>query len=331
MLIAVMLGREKIKFGYGYGNSLSISGEGPNMDMLRFDFHYGVLSFSSIHSATVGEFAPAVPDRYTKYIASNKIKIMLPDLFEFGIGESIVYSGRGLEWAYINPFLFYKYGEMSLQDRDNGTVFLDFQTDFLKDFELQGTFFLDEDILSNLQDLSLFSNKTGYQLGFLWYEPFSLSDLSIACEYTRIRPYVYTHTDYKNTFTAFGTILGHRIGPNADEFLTRLNYNLSSRVRFNFEYRHTRSGENIIDAHGILARNVGGDVFQPYRFGIDSDHAEFLDGVRYSCDFFTAGLRIEPWREIFFDVNYTYNHQKNMETGSKAEQSYLILKMSIEY
>lgn len=331
MKLAVQLGREKIKFGYGYSNSLAISGEGPTMDFLRFDFRYGVLSFSSIHASTVGEFSHNMQNRFTKYIASNKIKITLPDLFEFGIGESIVYSGRGLEWAYVNPMLFYKYAEMSLQDRDNGTIFLDLQTDFIKDFEIQATFFLDEDILSNLQDLDLFSNKTAYQLGFFWYEPFSLYDLSLICEYTRIRPYVYTHTDYMNTFTSFGTVLGHRIGPNADEIMARINYNLSSRVKFNLEYRHSRSGENIYSPTGVLLKNAGGDPFQPYRFNVDATRLSFLDGIRYNQDYISAGVRLEPWREIFFDINYTYSQNKNIETGSKNVQSYLALKMTIEY
>jgi hypothetical protein len=331
MLIAVQLGREKIKFGYGYGNSLAISGEGPNMDLLRFDFRYGILSFSSIHASTVGEYDNTIQNRYTKYIASNKIKVSIPNLFEFGIGESIVYSGRGLEWGYINPFLFYKYAEMSMQDRDNGTVFLDLQTSFLKDFELQATFFLDEDILSNLQDLDLFSNKTGYQVGFFWYEPFGLNDLSLTCEYTRIRPYVYTHNEYMNTFTAFGTILGHRIGPNSDEILSRINYNFSSRIRMNLEYRHTRSGKNILSPQGVLVRNVGGDVFQPYRYNVDDTHPSFLDGVRFDYDYVSAGFHLEPWREIFFDIIYTFTQEKNITAGSKSNLSYMVLKLTIEY
>jgi len=331
MLIAVQLGREKIKFGYGYGNSLTISGEGPNMDLLRFDFRYGILSFSSIHASTVGEYDNTIQNRYTKYIASNKIKVSIPNLFDFGIGESIVYSGRGLEWGYINPFLFYKYAEMSMQDRDNGTVFLDMQTSFLKNFELQATFFLDEDILSNLQDLDLFSNKTGYQLGFLWYQPFNLNDLSLTFEYTRIRPYVYTHNEYMNTFTGFGTILGHRIGPNSDEILSRINYNMSSRIRFNLEYRHTRSGKNILSSTGLLIKNVGGDVFQPYRYNVDDTHPSFLDGVRFDYDYITAGVHIEPWREIFFDLNYTFTQEKNITAGTKSNLSYLVLKLTMEY
>ena len=111
---------------------------------------------------------------------------------------------------------------MDLQDRDNGTVYLDLQTNFIKNLELQGTFFLDENILSHLQDLSLYSNKTAYQVGAFWYSPFNVNDLSLVLEYTKIRPYVYSHTNPKDSYTSFGQNLGHRIGPNSDELYSTI-------------------------------------------------------------------------------------------------------------
>ncbi len=134
-----------------------------------------------------------------------------------GIGESIVYSGRGLELAYLTPVGFYKFIEHSIQDRDNANLYFDFQSGFIKNLEFQATFLLDENILSNLQDLDKYTNKTAYQLGVFWYQPFSINDLSLILEYTKIRPFVYTHFDSMNVYTAFGKNLGHRIGPNADE------------------------------------------------------------------------------------------------------------------
>ena len=117
---------------------------------------------------------------------------------------------------------------MSLQDRDNGNLYFDIQTSFIPNLELQGTFFLDENILSNLAELDSFKNKTAYQLGLFWYEAFTINNLSWILEYTRIRPYVYSHANIKNTYTAWGTNLGHRIGPNSDEIFTRLAYNVNS-------------------------------------------------------------------------------------------------------
>jgi len=295
------------------------------------DFNYGIISFSSLHATTVGEFHVDRSLNYTKFYAYNKLKFTFKNLFEAGIGEAVIYNGRGIDLAYLNPFAFYKFIEMSLQDRDNGVLFLDFQSDFLKNIELQATFFLDENILSHLQDLELYSNKTAYQVGAFWYSPFSISDLSLILEYTKIRPYVYSHTNIKNSYTAHSELLGHRIGPNADEIYSKLSYNFSEKLRVRFEYQHIRSGKNIYDAQGNLVFNAGGDAFQPFRDGIDAQHIKFLDGERINKDIFTLGFRYEPFREIFFELNYSYLIEKNITKEKSFYSSYAYLKMTLEF
>ncbi len=93
---------------------------------------------------------------------------------------------------------------------------------FIPNLELQASFFLDENILSNMSDLNRFSNKTAWQVGAYWYTP--INDLAIVGEYTRIRPFVYTHTNPKNTYTSWNDPIGHPIGPNADQIWLKAEY-----------------------------------------------------------------------------------------------------------
>ncbi len=330
MNLSIQLGREPITVGYGYGSKLVLSGDGPAMDFLQFNFDYGIVHFTSIHASTVGIFAPERDDRYTKFWAFNTLRFTLPGLFDIGIGEAIVYSGRGIEIAYLSPLAFYKFIEMSLQDRDNGVLYLDIQTSFISNLELQGTFFLDENILFNLGDFDSFTNKTGYQLGAFWYEAFTINNLSWILEYTKIRPYVYSHTNIKNTYTAWETNLGHRIGPNADEIFTRFAYNVNSWIGASLEYRHLRSGENIYDDDGNLIKNVGGDIFVSHE-SRESDIAIFLDGIRINTDIFQAGIRIEPIRDFIFDIIYNYRIDDNITEGYKNDFSYGLIKFTLEY
>ena len=219
---------------------------------------------------------------------------------------------------------------MSLQDRDNGVLYLDFQTSFISNLELQGTFFLDENILFNLGDFDSFTNKTAYQLGAFWYEAFTIRNLSWILEYTRIRPYVYSHVNIKNTYSAWGTNLGHRIGPNSDEIFTKLAYNVNSWISIAMEYRHQRSGENIYDDEGNLIKNVGGDLFVSHE-SRQSDKVVFLDGIRINTDVFQVGFRIEPIRDFIFDVIYNYRIDDNLTNGYKKDFSYGLIKFSFEY
>lgn len=331
MNLSLQIGREDITLGYGYGSKLVLSGDHPALDFFKFNFDYGVVHFTSLHGSTVGPFSFNRAERYTKYFAFNKLKIVIPELFDFGIGESIVYSGRGLELGYLSPVNFYKFVEMAIQDRDNANIYLDIQTKFIKNIELQGTFFLDENILSNLSDLKLYTNKTAYQVGGFWYEAFGIQDLSLILEYTRIRPFMYTHFDVENNYSSHGVSLGHRIGPNADELLTRLAYNVSQNLRFELEHRFVRKGENEYDDEGILVRNVGSDIFITHGDVPDNTQTFFLDGVRVNKNLVKLGLRIEPLKDFIFDISYNYLITDNVTKKSKEDISYVLMKFILEY
>ena len=331
MDISFQLGREHKTAGYGYGSKLVLSGNNPPMDFLQFNFDYGIVRFTSIFASTVGEFSSNPDARYTKYWAFNRLKLSFKNLFDVGIGESIVYSGRGIELGYATPLGFYKFIEHSLQDRDNANLYLDFQSNFIDNLEFQGILFLDENILSNLQNLDKYTNKTAYQLGLFWYQPLSLNDFSLVVEYTKIRPFVYSHVDSMNTYTAFGKNLGHRIGPNSDEIFSRLSYNFNEWIRMNFNYAFVRSGENIYDGDGNLVKNVGGDIYLNHDSRPENDKAYFLDGVRINNNIFEIGLRIEPVRDFIFDIIYNYNVEKNLTTGEKINTSYGYIRFSLEY
>jgi hypothetical protein len=331
MGISLQFGREQIKYGLGYSNSLTLSGLGPDMDFFKFGFKYGVINLSSIHASTVGQFSKDIYQRYTKFLALNRLSLSFKDVLDFGITDGEVYSGRGVEFGYLLPFGFYKFIEMSLQDRDNAIAGLDFQTHFLKNIEFQGSLFLDEDPINYLQDITLINNKTAYQLGTFIYEPFKISNLSFIFEYTKIRPYVYTHTNIQNTFTANGTLLGHQIGPNADQIYSKLSYNFSGKTSLGFEYQHIRKGKNVTDSLGNVIKNVGGDEYFAYRFGVDNDHPQFLDGIRINTDIFSLILKTELFRSIFVDLDFSYSRSKNLQTNVIDNLTYSYIRISVDY
>ena len=331
MNIAVQVGREDITLGYGYGSKLVLSGDNPTMDFLKFNFDYGIINFSSMHASTTGYFSFNRVDRYTKYVAFNRLKLKFDNLFDIGIGETMVYSGRGIELGYLTPLAFYKFIEMGLQDRDNGNIYFDLQTKFMKNLELQATFLLDENILSNLADLEKYTNKTAYQLGAFWYQPFYINDLSLIFEYTKIRPYVYTHFDIKNNYTAFGKNLGHRIGPNADELMLRSAYNFNEWLRMTLEYRYSREGNNVYAEDGTLIKNVGGDIALSHGYENFNKKAYFLDGEKLNTNFLSIGIRVEPIRDFIFDVSYNYSNQKNLAKNLSDKIGYALFRFTLEY
>jgi len=331
MHLSIQLGREYKTVGYGYGSKLVLSGDNPPLDFIGFDFNYGIVKFTSIHGSTVGDFSYNMSERYTKYWAFNRLKLSFENLFDVGIGENIVYSGRGIELGYLSPLGFYKFVEQSIQDRDNANLYFDLQTSFIPNLEFQATFFLDENILSNLQNLDIYKNKTAYQLGAFWYEAFTLENLSVIFEYTKIRPFVYSHVDIQNTYTAWETNLGHPIGPNSDEVFSKVAYNLTDWIRLSLDYKFIRRGENIYDGQGNLIKNVGGDLNISHGPDPENENAYFLDGIRFNNNIFQLGLRIEPIRDFVFDIIYNYDQEKNLTEGTISKQSYALIKFQLGY
>ena len=59
--------------------------------------------------------------------------------------------------------------------------------------------------------------------------------------------------------------------------------------------------------------------------------AYFLDGERVNCNFFSAGVRIEPIRDFIFDISYNYSNQKNVTKNVTNNLSYALLKFTLEY
>ena len=330
MSLAFQIGREKIKFGYGYESKLVLSGDHPLLDFFRINFNYGIFSFTSLHASTVGEFNADRSQNFTKLIALNRFKLHFKNLFDFGLGENVIYTGRGIDLAYLNPFAFYKFEEMSLQDRDNGSLWLDLQTNCFKNLEFQVTYFLDDNPLGNLQDFSNYINKTGYQIGGFWYSPFSINDLSVVLEYTRIRPYVYSHINPKNSYTAFNQLLGHHIGPNSDEIFLQIAYNFNEKIRFNFDYQYIRHGQNNYDSQGNLVFNAGGDAFVAHRDNVDPMRIDFLDGERINQNIFTFNIRYEPYRNFVFDLFFRETMSKNISREISANSRYGYLRLMFE-
>lgn len=331
MLLAIEIGKERIKTGYSYDQSLVLSDNGPEMDFIKFNYNWGIMRFNSYTASTVGPFNQDRSKNYTKFIAANQIVFSIPKVFDIGIGEQEIYSGRGIDIGYLTPFGFYKYLEQDLQDRDNGTFYITGQTNFMKSFQLNATFYLDENFIGKFSELNAATNKIAYQVGAMAYEPFGIENLSLQAAYTFIRPYVYSHINPQNSITGFGTILGNEIGPNGDRIYTNLTYYFSEKIKFDLTYTHSRKGNNIYDDQGNLIKNVGGDVFLGYNLQTDNKYAPFLDGEQVNSDNVYATLRIEPIRGFVFDLNYTYNYSNNIYRKTKSDNSFAFIRLLLDY
>jgi hypothetical protein len=181
-------------------------------------------------------------------------------------------------------------------DLDNGALGIDAEWRIFPGLKVFGEWFID-DITTTKLGTDWFGNKFGWQVGSYLVNPLSLRDTDILVEYTRVKPYVYSHTveDY-NKYKHYDTILGHFIGSNSDLLSFRLTHRFTKFFQMGLEYDVYRHGSNFQD------RNVGGDPDLPFRSG-DSESVRFLDGLRRTQESYGGSLQYEFIRNLFAEFH----------------------------
>ncbi len=313
------LGKENRIIGSGVSNQILLSTNAQPFDAIQLSAHVGKVRFMFLHGFLLSEkqvLDEGRPYYDAKYVAMHRAEADLFNAIRFGVFESIVYSRREVDPAYLNPVNFYKSAEHAGGDRDNPMLGFDLATLFIPGSQIYGTWLMD-DVDFSLLGSGWWGNKFIWQGGLL--NSSLLPNTDIALEYTRIEPYVYTHRLSGNQYTHNGDALGLEIPPNSDEWYGSLRHWISADFWLQLEYHHRRHGRNELDDEGNVLINHGADIFQSLDYERDSDISPFLDGPLDTSDMLTLTLRWEPWRNLILAGQYRYRDLRSDTDGDRTE------------
>jgi hypothetical protein len=298
------------------------------------NINYGILNFSYFH-AKISGYPGNISDTITqgvnvlgeKYIGYHRLGIALSSKTEFGVGEFIIYANRPVEFAYLNPFNFYKSAEHSGLDRDNSMLFFDVSNRSIYGLKLYGYLLLDDIDFSKL-GTGWYGNQTIWNLGANSSNLYKFLPMDISIEYQRIEPYVFTHRLQYNNFTNLGYPLGTFTYPNSELFFTELNYTFNYRCSASLGFIYGIHGANPVNPDGSVT-NVGGDISLGYR-AFDSKTVHFLDGDLEYQRIVTASINFEPYKEInlYLKLNYLNRSLQN-SINVKEIQSFLTVAVKL--
>ncbi|MHC1737371.1 MAG: hypothetical protein AB9882_05130 [Ignavibacteriaceae bacterium] len=331
-LIRFKIGNDTRRIGYG---NLSPVINDPFVEQSYFSFqmNYKFLNFSFSHSKLMGN-ATSIEDPVAgtinkvedKFLTYHRIGFKVSDHFSFGIGEMIVYSNRGIDLSYINPFSFYKTLEHQNMDRDNATLFFDVENRSIKGLRFFGTYMID-DINAGKIGTKWWGNQSMLHAGAQVFLLNRYLPLDLELEYLRISPYTFSHRINSNSFTNGGYGINGNVAPNSELLFTKINYRFTPRIFLILEFRYTEHGENYPDADKKII-NVGGDASLGHRVG-DSEETTFLDGFREYTREFSVLLNYEPIRNVILSSRYYYVSGNYMKTGL-SRNSYIESKITIK-
>ncbi len=274
----VSISRMRRLSGAGYFNRIFIGNLSPPMDALSVEADFENFAYRFMHASLVGspqtsfQFGPEalIP---AKYMAYHRFALR-GGWGQVSFTEQVMYSDRNLDLAYLNPLSFFKSIEHSLRDRDNSALGLDATIRPLDGLELRAAFFLDDLQFGRIGD-EFSGNKTAWNVGLMLAPRLPLD---AALEYSRVRPYTYSHFNVQNSITNDQVQLGGFLPPNSDQLAARMRWWYGGRYPVTVEASFRRHGRNIYAADGeTLIKNVGGDVLQARR-SEDSEISPFLDG-----------------------------------------------------
>jgi hypothetical protein len=315
----VIVGRNRIIYGSGRRDAaLQFSDYSPEMDYLGMQLTYKGFSYHYFHGWLLGDpflmFNPVYGyDRYVpdKYVSYHRFGFStLRNRLNIAFSEIIVYGERGIELAYLNPFIFFKSAEHSLLDRDKAMLGFEIRGIPVRSLELFGEILID-DLAFNKLGTDSYSNQFAFRLGGSAVPELFVQNALVSIDYTKILPYVYTHRLDRNAFTHNGFPLGDPAGPNSDSWNLRWKQILSGTVAVEGYARMIRKGHNITDEEGIILRNVGGDIRQGYRLG-DSESVRFLDGNVEKTGYLGVLAEYEPVRQFFIRGGVEYSKREEL-------------------
>ncbi|MFA6473013.1 MAG: capsule assembly Wzi family protein, partial [Candidatus Latescibacterota bacterium] len=310
-------GRDKSRWGRGKESTLGLSDYASPYNLFRFETEFWRLKYSFIAAQLIqypsmAEFYYQNPPKagadsvaIKKYFSAHRIDIEFTGRLNMGFYETVIYGGR-LEPSYLNPVMFLRGAEHTNGDHDNAGMGADFRFFPHRSHSIYGELFID-DITTTKLGTGWFGNKLAGQIGTFLVEPFNIPDIDARFEYTRIEPWVYTHSYPINVYDHYGSCLGSSMGPNSDMISMEIRKRFSHRFSTELSFHRYRHGVN------PPGQNIGGDIHQGFQKG-DSKTAHFLDGIVETRNASGLDISYELLRQLYLKAGYTYEDRG--ETGN---------------
>ncbi|MDH4069992.1 MAG: capsule assembly Wzi family protein [Ignavibacteria bacterium] len=341
-IASVQVGRERLLWGTGFDQAMIASENVRVYDFIRAQARYEWFQYTFLHAWLLGERSSlqftvqgdttiyTEPTNADKYFAAHRFEVSFPGVIDVGFQEMVIYSNRSPDLAYLNPLIVIESAQRSRGERDNVYWAFDFETRFLAGLQLNGTILFDDLHLDEFFAPRWY-NRYAYQGGIALSDPLFLPNLYLNVEYTRVEPFVFSHNrSRESTYSSLGSVLGPRIGPNAESWALRLDWLPVNRLLLSATITLERSGENVYDTAGNLVKNVGGDHRQPHR-PTDPVDRVFLDGNRVNGTVVQGYISWEAVHQLWIEGGYLLEDWDRIDQGTYERNHTWELKAKLEF
>lgn len=267
--VSVMFGHSRNFIGFGQ-RSLFLSDFATDYLFMKINTKIWVFNYQNIFAQLVDKADPVNTGPWPKkYLALHYLSVNLSKKLNIGLVESITFhdnknSGRGFDFNYLNPVIFYRAVEHYVGDPDKVMVGLNLGYNPFRNIRTYGQLMINEFRLNDLREGNgHYGNKFGYQLGLKYIDVAGLSNVDLSLEYNQVRPYSYAHytvsgTYPVNSYSHYNQHLAHPLGANFKELLLNLKARPAHFLFSEISLMYAQYGD---DANGS---NWGQNIFLDY-------------------------------------------------------------------
>jgi hypothetical protein len=313
------LGYDKNFIGDGY-RSLLLSDNSFNYPFVKITATLGQVRYMAMYAQFIdfydhhdkelhNEDNP-YPKKYGifHYLGWNATKRL-----SLGLFENVMWEPRGLEFSYVNPFVFSKPVEFANGSPDKVILGLNMSYKIASNYVLYGQFMLNEfrgkDFFSGKGH---WATKHGEQIGIKGFDVFKVSNLNAQVEFNTARPYSYSSKEHFTNYGHYNQPLAHPYGANFREFLGIINYSIK-RIDVRLQVTHAMYG---LDTDSL---NYGKNIYKSYDTRVSDEGIFTGNGLKTKLLYADVKLAyvLNPKNNLRIELGYIRRQEKNSQVNDK--------------
>lgn len=264
-ILNIQVGHGKHFVGDGY-RSLLLSDNAFNYPYARITTTYKNIQYTNLYTSFMNltnggvKTPPYVERLFQKKIGSfqllsvNLFKRLQLGLFQGMIWEAADSTNRQhTNFNTFDPVIGVNALAYGLHNENNVLLGATMKLKITGSISLYGQYMLD-DAYSG-KGRGDIRKKNGYQVGFKYFDLFTIKNLHIQAEYNSVRPYAYAAENAFQSYTHYNQALAHPLGANFNEAIGFVNYRFKDffiQIKMNYAVKGNDS----------LTNNFGGNIFK---------------------------------------------------------------------
>ena len=305
--ITADFGKGKHFIGNGY-RSLLLSTEHSPYPYLKLTTEFGRVKYYNLYTTFLN---PNMVDYgRKKHSTIHFLDFEITKNIHFGVFEAIMWQSKsenidkGFEFAYMNPIIFYRPVEFSMQsNKGNALMGANFNMTFDKT-TLYGQALLDDLNISRQKDRDedykkgFFQNKYAYQLGVKT----KIKGVNLLAEYNQTQPYTYGHRTILQNYSHMNQALAHPQGANFKEVVCMADYK-KDKWRYKLKLTTALVGLDSLNTH--YGQNIFKSDYEASTGGQDSYGNFNGHGVSTALSTINAEIAYSlKWFDVFGSIYY---------------------------